>query len=106
MSAHDAGYLSRETATQPLHYVVQLELDGHVDVEAVRECLAGRLDSLPFTHRRTRYPLLAGRPVWVDDASFSVERQITAWPDELRDESDVDAAFSELTVRRLPRDRP
>jgi hypothetical protein len=106
MSAHDAGYLTRETAAQPLHYVVQLDVAGRLDQGDVHAYLARRLDGLPIAHRRTRYPLLAGRPVWVDDPDFDAARQVTQWPTELRDQDDVDAAFVALTQRRLPRDRP
>src|SRR3954447_13494069 len=62
MSAHDAGYLTRETAAQPLHYVVQLDVEGRLDFDDVRDDVARRLDALPIAHRRARYPLLAGRP--------------------------------------------
>jgi hypothetical protein len=106
MSAHDAGYLTRETAAQPLHYVIQLDVAGRVEYADVLASVARRLDRLPIAHRRTRYPLLAGRPVWVDDPDFDVSRQVTAFPRELRDDADVDAALVELSTRRLPRDRP
>jgi hypothetical protein len=106
MSAHDAGYLTRETAAQPLHYVLQLDVAGRLEFDDVLAFVARRLDGLPIAHRRTRYPLLAGRPVWVDDSEFDASRQVTAWPQQLRDDADVDAAFVALTGRRLPRDRP
>jgi hypothetical protein len=106
MSAHDAGYLTRETAAQPLHYVVQLDVDGRLDFGDVQAFVGRRLGGLALAHRRTRYPLLAGRPVWVDDREFDVARQVTPWSQELRDAADVDAAFAELTMSRLPRDRP
>lgn len=106
MSAHDAGYLSRETARQPLHHVTQFDIDERLSFDDVKGDLARRLDGLPLAHRRTRYPLLVGRPVWVDDAEFDAARQITAWPHELHDSADADAVFVEITARRLPRDRP
>lgn len=106
MSGHDAGYLTRETAAQPLHYVIELDVAGRLDFDDVLAFVARRLDGLPIAHRRTRYPLLAGRPVWVDDPDFDAARQVTPYSRELRDAADVDAALVELTTRRLPRDRP
>ena len=101
MSAHDVGYLRRETATQPLHYVLQLDLDGHVDLATVRATVADRLPLLPLAYRRLRYPLLAGRPVWVDDRAFDVSRHV----DEVVTQ-DADALLAALALELLPRDRP
>jgi hypothetical protein len=106
MSAHDAGYLERETAAQPLHFVFQLDLGGSVTVEDLRALVTSRAGALPFLARMPRTPLLAGRPVWVDDPHFAVERQVVAWPTPLEDRDQVDAAFEAMTRERLPRDRP
>ena len=106
MSAHDAGYLTRETDTQPLHYVVQLDVAGRLSYDQVRDAVAARLPRLPLAHRRIRRPLLAGRPVWVDDRDFSVERQVVPWDAPLATVADLDDALRALTMRRLPRDRP
>ena len=106
MSAHDAGYLRRETPAQPLHYVLQLDVAGRVSYDEVLASLRPRLDEMPLAHRRTRYPLVGGRPVWIDDAAFTPERQVTPWHEELGGPAAVDAAFEELTLRRLPRNRP
>ena len=106
MSAHDAGYLTRETDTQPLHYVLQLDVAGRLSYDQVRDAVAARLARLPLAHRRIREPLIVGRPVWVDDREFAVERQVVPWEGSLASEVDLDDALQVLTTRRLPRDRP
>jgi diacylglycerol O-acyltransferase len=106
MSAHDAGYLTRETSTQPLHYVLQLDVEGRLSAGEVHELVAERLHRLPLAHRRLRYPHLTGRPVWVDDATFSAARMVTPWPVPLTSRDEADEVLLELTRRRLPRDRP
>lgn len=106
MSAHDAGYLTRETDAQPLHYVMQLDVAGRLSYDQVRDAVAARLARLPLAHRRIRRPLLAGRPVWVDDADFAVERQVVPWEGSLATAADLDDALQVLAMRRLPDDRP
>jgi WS/DGAT/MGAT family acyltransferase len=107
MTAHDAGYLTRETPTQPLHYVLELDVAGRVTLDDVRAHVAARLDRVPELHKRARYPLLTGRPVWVDDPEFAVERHVVRWRDpEVADQAAVDATFEAQTLERLPRDRP
>jgi hypothetical protein len=44
--------------------------------------------------------------VWVDDEEFAIERVVLRWHEELRDNAAADAAFLELAMRPLPRDRP
>ena len=106
MSAHDAGYLTRETDAQPLHYVMQLDVAGRLSYDQVRDAVAARLPRLPLAHRRIRRPLLAGRPVWVDDRDFAVERQVVPWEGSLASPADLDHALQALAMRRLPDDRP
>ena len=105
MSAHDVGYLNRETASQPLHFVVELDLAGHVDVTQLQDLVRARVAALPFLTRMPRRPLLAGRPVWVDDPDFAVERHVEPWPSDGAP-VDVAAVLHDLTMSRLPRDRP
>lgn len=106
MTAHDAGYLTRETDTQPLHYVLQLDLTGPASPERVRAQVKDGVSRLPLAQQQLRYPLLAGRPVWVDDSAFDTDAMVTTWPRRLETAEDRDQALHQLTMHRLPRDRP
>ena len=54
-----------------------LEADGQLRIAVIRSRLERRLSRLPQLKRRASFPgLLQGRPVWVDDAGFAIERHI------------------------------
>ena len=74
----------------------------------VRALLAERLPAIPNLRQRLlRAPLGCGRPVWIDDAGFDLDRHLTAreWrpPGGSRELLDVAA---ELVCDRLDRSRP
>jgi diacylglycerol O-acyltransferase len=106
MSAQDAGYLERETDSQPLHFVLEIDVAGAITVEQVRSHVLSRLGAAPSLLRRLRYPLLAGRPVWVDDPDFDIARQVVPREAPVATDEERTRSLLELTMRRIPRDRP
>lgn len=58
-----------------------LVVDGPLDPAVVRDALADRVRAIPRLRRRlVRTPPLCGRPVWVDDPEFAVERHLRVIP--------------------------
>ena len=54
-----------------------LEADGRLRIAVIRSRLERRLSRLPQLKRRASFSgLLQGRPVWVDDDGFAIERHI------------------------------
>jgi diacylglycerol O-acyltransferase len=106
LSAHDAGFLPQDTETQPMHNTVELQVAGDLTERDVAEQLARRVLFAPALHLRLRYPLLFGRPVWVDDPDFAIERHIVSAVALVPDAGPGSAACDRLSMVRLPRDRP
>ncbi len=85
MSALDATFLDIETARTPMH-VGALSIfdgdpfrapDGRFRLDAVRDHVAHRLPLVPGLRRRTVSSWSgAGRPVWIDDDDFDIERHV------------------------------
>ena len=82
-SDYDLSYLARESPVQPLHFVMQLHVEGAVTVEQVRAHVLSRLPHVPVLARTLREPLGGGRPVWVDDPSFDVARHVVVGTGDL-----------------------
>jgi diacylglycerol O-acyltransferase len=56
-----------------------LDAEGGLDLEMIKRRLEQRLVRVPELRRVVkRRPLLCGRPVWVDDQSFSIENHVHA----------------------------
>ena len=112
LSRQDAGYLHRETADQPMHFVVVLEAtpapgQAPLTLEGLRGHLAGRLARVPELRRAVRFaPRGVGPAVWVEDRSFALERHVLPWGVEADTHEALLDAVVALTRRRLPRDRP
>jgi diacylglycerol O-acyltransferase len=104
-SNYDLGYLARESPVQPLHYVMQLEVDGVLTVDEVRGHVLDRLSVVPVMQRTLRYPLGGGRPVWVDDPAFDIARQVYAY-DTAGGKLDLAEALLRMTTTPVARGGP
>jgi diacylglycerol O-acyltransferase len=109
LSPLDAAFLRLESATSPMHIASLSVFEGpSPGLDAVRAHIGSRLDRLPrYRQRVCDAPLWLGRPMWVDDAGFDLERHVQgcAVPAPGR-ESDVRALCSRLLERRLDREVP
>lgn len=107
LTPQDAGYLQRETASQPMHFVLQVDVGARPDgttvtLDEVRDHLAGRLDRVPALRRRVLQPPLGiGRPLWVDDPRFDLERHVVAWDLPAPNEDGVRRALEVVTSEHV-----
>lgn len=88
--------------------VLVLEPAEGFDAAAVTTNLADRVCAVPRLRQRlVKVPPGCGRPVWVDDPSFSIHRHIEylACPSPGDEAALLDVAAT-LVMRRLPMDRP
>ncbi len=91
LSGYDLHCLAAETPARPLHLGILAVLDGGAPLEgqalldpagrlrldAIRRELDGRLAGLPELRRVVYRPgRLAGRPLWVDDPGFRIDRHV------------------------------
>ena len=108
----DAGYLRRETPSQPLHFVLLARVgtradSGPLSVDGVRRHVAGRLHRLPELRRLVKHPPFGvGAPVWVDDASFDIDRHVVGWDLATPDEDGVRHGLGDLAALHVPTTRP
>jgi WS/DGAT/MGAT family acyltransferase len=106
----DLTVLATDRGSVPMNIGAVLEfdrLDGPSLAE-VRALLARRLPAIPRLRQRLyRAPLGCGRPVWVDDVGFDLDRHLTAreWPSPFDHRWLLDVAV-ELVCDRLDRSRP
>jgi diacylglycerol O-acyltransferase len=109
LSPLDAAFLRLESPTSPLHIASLSVFEGPCPgLDAVRTHVGSKLDRLPrYRQRVCDGPLWLGRPMWVDDAEFDLERHVQgcAVPAPGR-ESDVRALCARLLERHLDRDAP
>jgi hypothetical protein len=88
--------------------VLVLEPVEGFDAAAVTTTLADRVCAVPRLRQRlVKVPPGCGRPIWVDDASFSVHRHVEylTCPSP-GDESALLDVAAKLIMRRLPMDHP
>jgi diacylglycerol O-acyltransferase / wax synthase len=87
LTSEDASNLVYETVAAPMHIGAIATLEGGPLTDAggalrmgvLKSRLERRLGLLPQLHRRLYRPgFLRGRPLWVDDADFSIERHVFA----------------------------
>ena len=100
--------LQRTTVPEQFGVVLVIEPGGQFDTAAAVRLLATRIRAVPRLRQRIlRVPPGCGRPVWVDDATFAVDRHldVVACPPP-GDEPAMLAAAAELLLRPLPLDRP
>jgi diacylglycerol O-acyltransferase / wax synthase len=85
LSPMDLTMLATDRGSVPMNIGAVLEFDptnAHLWTE-VRALLAERVPAIPRLRQRLRRtPVGCGRPVWVDDAGFDLDRHLTAgnWP--------------------------
>src|SRR5215472_9754695 len=81
----DASSLSYETPSAPMHIGTIATLDaapltdstGALLLKSIKQRLARRLTLAPQLRRRIYAPgLFRGRPCWVDDERFSIDRHV------------------------------
>ena len=76
-TGNDLMALATESAAAPMQVAAILVLDRPVDRAALHAALAGRMSAVPRLRQRLqRAPFGCGRPIWVDDADFTVDRHI------------------------------
>ena len=109
LSPLDSAFLHAEDVRASLHIGSVALFEGPPpSLEELRSAVAGKLPLVPRYRQRIRsVPLDVGRPVWVDDPTFSIEahvrRRTLAAPGgdaELHDE--VDRIMSHHLDRQLP----
>ncbi len=110
-SPNDLTNLAVDRGRTPMNIGAVLVLDGAADLglPAVRALLGARLPRV----RRLRQllvpaPLGGGRPLWVDDTDFDLDRHLSAHVTEPGDDAGASLlrVAADLVCAHLPRDRP
>src|SRR5690349_22006740 len=100
--------LAVDRGSVPWQVGALLVLDRPLDPTALRATLAERVATVPRLRRRlVRTPPLCGRPIWVDDPDFAIDRHVRAV--RCANPGDASALWAvavEAIGTRLPRDRP
>lgn len=100
--------LATDSAAAPMQIAAILVMDRAVELAEVRAALNERITAVPrFRERLVRAPFGCGRPLWVDDADFAIERHVV----DRRcpapgDEAALLQVAAAAAVDPLPRDRP
>ncbi len=81
LSELDASFLYLETETAPMHiggvYLFDARGSKPLPFSTFVAYLRSRLHVIPlFRQRLKEIPLRLGRPYWIDDANFSIERHL------------------------------
>lgn len=107
-SPNDLMALAAESAAAPMQVAVILVLDRTVEPAAVRGALADRITAVPRLRQLLqRAPFGCGRPIWVDDAGFTIDRHVVDRPcPPPGDEAALLAVAAAAATHPLPRDRP
>ena len=106
----DLTVLATDRGSVPMNIGAVLEFDpsNAPSITKVRALLADRLPAIPRLRQRLRRaPLGCGRPVWVDDAGFDLDRHLTArrWPEPGGSRELLDVA-ADLVCDRFDHRRP
>ena len=116
LSAQDAAFIYGESQRIPLH-VGGLGLiegaplrnaNGCLDIARIRASMQQRLHLVPvFRQKLTEVPLDGGRPLWVDDPGFRIERHVhaTAVP-KPGGHRELMQLFGRLQATMLDRNKP
>jgi diacylglycerol O-acyltransferase / wax synthase len=110
LSPQDAGYLRRETPSQPMHFTMCFDVESTagepMSMDELRRHLGARVAAAPWLRRRLkRAPGGLGPTLWVDDPRFSIDRHVLPAPAELA-RAGASPALDAVTTMRLPLDRP
>ena len=75
--ADDLLELAVDRGSVPWQVSALLLLDRPLDPAELRAALARRVHTVPRLRRRlVRTPFLCGRPIWVDDPGFALDRHV------------------------------
>lgn len=113
LSGLDASFLTLETPNAPMHIggvsILEAETpEGPFDLDLLRRLMASRLHvARTFTQKLADVPLKLGKPYWVDDEAFDLDRHLsrTQLP-EPGGAHELAALMSWELAQPLPRDRP
>ena len=117
-SPNDLTTLATDHGPVPMNIAAALVIDGGSDLglSAVRTLLEQRLPRVPRLRQRIlSTPLGHGRPVWVDDADFDLDRHLAEVqlvppagdPDhDTAEREQLLRVVSDVACHRLPPDRP
>jgi WS/DGAT/MGAT family acyltransferase len=116
LSAFDLMFLRLETPEWPCHFgglaVVEgetlLDETGQLRIPEISERLEPRLTNVPQLRRRLLMPgPLGGRPLWVDDPRFQIDRHVFQTPVAFPGgDAELLAAAAHVCERPLRRSRP
>jgi diacylglycerol O-acyltransferase / wax synthase len=108
LSANDLMELATETPSAPMQMVAVLRLDRPVAATDVRAALATRVAAVPRLRQRLiSAPPGCGRPFWMDEPGFRIDRHLAVQRCEPPgDEDALMRVAAQASVSRLPRDRP
>ena len=106
----DLTVLATDRGSVPMNIgaVIEFEAGGGPSLPALRDLLSERVPTIPRLRQRLRrVPFGCGRPVWVDDPDFVLDRHLVErkWPTPGGDRQLLDVA-AELMCQRLDTDRP
>ncbi len=110
LSAEDLTSLATDVGSAPMQVGAVLVLDtgAGFDADAVTDTLGSRIRTVPRLRQRlVRVPFGCGRPIWVDDAGFRIDRHVTVVPAPGGGgEAALLQVAADVISRPLPPDRP
>ena len=106
----DLTILATDQGSVPMNIgaILQFDATGGPPQAAVADLLSARVPTIPRLRQRLRrVPIGCGRPLWVDDPDFRLDRHLIhrEWPPPGGDRQLHDVA-ADLVCQRLPTDRP
>ncbi len=108
LSALDAGFLDLEAPNAPMHVGSVSIFSGKVPSQReMADLIASRLDRVPrYAQKLASVPFGLGRPVWVDDPDFDLDRHVLATSLPRPGLPELRRFVADLLARPLDRDRP
>jgi diacylglycerol O-acyltransferase / wax synthase len=109
-SSADLAFLAMDTGKVPQQFAVILILDrpGDFSLSQLRQIVSERIVAMPRLRQRLiKVPLGCGRPVWIDDPDFRINRHVRAIPCRApgNEQALLDTALS-VIMTPLPRSAP
>ena len=106
----DLTILATDRGSVPMNIgaILRFDAQGGPSWATVVELLSARVPTIPRLRQRLqRVPIGCGRPVWVDDPDFQLDRHLIhrEWPPPGGDRQLLDVA-ADVLCQRLPDDRP
>ena len=115
LSAQDSSFLAFETRSTHMHVGAIAIFDaapladssGGLDIERLRNHVGARLRAFPRYRQRLEFTPIQGRPVWVDDASFTLRYHVrhTSLP-RPGDEMELKELAGRILSQQLDRHKP